>query len=124
MKNSWTPTGPAAALENLSSHVDSLAALHASIPRTTRQQAVELKVDVNLMQQCTELKVQSIKQIDKDFKKKNLLAAERKEAIMTSTLPANFKDGDNITELAKRHGIVHDHMTSSEMGTAYKSLFR
>ena len=119
-----TPTGPDAAIENLPAHVKSIAALHAAIPRLTRHQAVDLKVDVGLMQHCTELRDESIKKIDKDFKKKKLLATENQQRIMTATLPENFKAGDNVMELAVRHGIVHDDMTPTEKDSAYMSLSR
>ena len=108
----------------LPGHVETYAALHASIPHTTRKQAVDFGVDVELMQKCTELKSKSIDQIDKDVKKIQQQAAARKTRILTATKPENFTSGDNIMELALRHGIVHEHMNPTEKDSAYKSLLR
>ena len=124
LRKSWTFAGTAAALENLPAHVQSIATLYASIPRLTRKNAVELNVDVKLMQHCTELRDESLKKIEKDCKKKKLLAAEREQSIKTATLPENFQAGDNIMDLAIRHGVVHHDMTPTERATAYRSLSR
>jgi hypothetical protein len=108
----------------LPAHVETYAALHASIPRTTRKQAVDFGVDVELMQKCTELKSKSIDQLDKDVKKLQQQAAERKTRILTATKPENYTSGDNINDLALRHGIVHEDMNPTEKRSAYKSLLR